>query len=399
MSAPKRPSRPFIIWTLQRTGGTNLARRLFEASGLPGTDGKRLTTGTFLDSVVDAWKLHEPFNYGSDARPFGFASEAWVECGDREKLDHATEAVCALGMPIKHCVEMVPAEVTESLVKASLRHGYRHVFLYRRNPLNRLLSMEFARRSGVWGAHLKGSAVPDNVVFSKPLNVEGLAEHERQCSEKLMLTWQLLESGGSRPLPMAYEDIYQSAEVAQVESRLAHLLQFLGMELGAAGSAAFIEGIMGSGDQGTRDRYSAFAGIPELEAALGAMPLFRRHDGGTVPRIDVASTLPAWVLHAALDYVPSLVWPDTPASLGGVVVLGAGAPERCGLGIVGQRAIDAHWNIPSPVMAKRFSVALNASQARFRFDAVDVGKRLVVQLQCGDNAIDLFHIEPGRTDA
>lgn len=45
MAATSANVKPFIIWTLQRTGGTNLAQRLVELSGLKGAQ-------------------HEPFNKG-----------------------------------------------------------------------------------------------------------------------------------------------------------------------------------------------------------------------------------------------------------------------------------------------------------------------------------------------
>jgi hypothetical protein len=392
---------PFIVWTLQRTGGTNLARRLFEASGLPGTDGRPLETGTFVDGVTDAWKLHEPFNYGSEGRVFGFASEAWIKRSDATALDAVTDAVCARGLPLKHCVEMVPAEVTLSLINASVRHGYRHVFLFRRNPLGRLLSMEFARRSGVWGPNLKGSAAPDTVVFAKPLDIDMLAEHERSSAGKLEHAWRAIEAASGRLLPVAYEDIYQPRSPLQAHERLLHLLHFLGLDKGRERNRAFVSEIIGSGDQGTRDRYGAFAGITELQARLASLKLFDRSDGARSLRTQHASALPAWVAHANIDTLPALCWPDMPFEVGGVVVLDKDSPAGARLRVDGFESADAHWQLPSPRMAARFPAAGNAACARFRFDGLQLGDEgaLTFRLEAGGDSVVLFRVHSGKQKA
>lgn len=394
-------AQPFVIWTLQRTGGTNLARRLFEASGLPGTDGRPPGTGLFLDGITDPWKLHEPFNYGDSARPFGFASAAWVERRDRAALDEATETICRHRLPLKHCVEMVPWEVSESLAHAALRHDYRHVFLFRRQPLNRLLSVEYARRSGVWGPNLKGKAAPDDVVFAEPLDAERLTGHERYCSELLGRTWQLLSDAGESPLPLAFEDVYQCDDKALVRARLFHLLTVLRIARGA-GRGELVDGIVGSGDQGTRDRYEAFAGIEVLSRQIADSPLFTPPDDALkLQAHPTAAMLPAWINLAVVDHVPAASWPGDQASFGGVVVLSADAPADCALRVAEHPAIDSRWRIDSPLMATRFPAARNRATARYCFDNIPVTRdgRLTLQLLAGDQTIDLFTLTPGPLHA
>src|SRR5687767_10672415 len=104
--------RAFIIWTLQRTGGTNLARRLFERASLveaarekvqePGSIGAK-----WLGAVASQWSFHEPFNYGKKSRIFGPVTERWVTTNDRQALDTALAEICSLRIGLKHCVEMV----------------------------------------------------------------------------------------------------------------------------------------------------------------------------------------------------------------------------------------------------------------------------------------------------
>lgn len=406
MSAQPAPTaakvaRPFIIWTVQRTGGTNLAQRLFEVSGLPGTQGTKLETNTCLDTIASQWDLHEPFNYGKKPRPFGFAAQAWAEQGDRALLQETAELACSHHVPIKHCVEMVPWPVSEALVRASLKHGYRHLFLYRRNPLNRLLSMEFARRSGVWGPNLKGSAQDDEIVFAEHLPVAKLMAHEKHSSLRLEQAWTLLAEGGARLFPLAFEDVYLCPDPLLVKRRIWRLLNLLELPAKPADVEQFTASIVGDGDQGTRDKYARFNGIPDLEAALASTPLFARDDGARRLHVRATTNRPAWILNASVDTQPAASWPDIGVTFGGLVVLAPDAPEGCSLRLAGHGQPEAKWDIASPMMAKQFPAARNCNNARFLFERAPFSDDapLVLQLVSPAGTVDLFQLTPVKPDA
>lgn len=95
-SGPAQPLRPFVIWTLQRTGGTNLTRQLVRLSGLPRTE-------------------HEPFNEG---RAYGHVTAAWRKDRDALAMGAAMQEIAAEHQVIKHCVEMVPPEINGGLALA-----------------------------------------------------------------------------------------------------------------------------------------------------------------------------------------------------------------------------------------------------------------------------------------
>jgi hypothetical protein len=119
--------KPFIIWTLQRTGGTNLTSRLVEKFGLKETD-------------------HEPFNLG---RLYGNVTKHWNDYKDAAVLHCSMQAIAAERNVIKHCMEMVPWEVTRALAEAAVHAGYKHLFLYRESPRDRLLSLHFVQKTEV----------------------------------------------------------------------------------------------------------------------------------------------------------------------------------------------------------------------------------------------------------
>lgn len=337
--------RPVVIWTLQRTGGTNLARHLFGRIGGPATQ-------------------HEPFNRG---RIYGHVTERWISERNRAALDAAMAEICSGGALIKHCVETVPWEVSEALAMAASRAGYGHLFLYRNASLDRLLSLHYAKQSGIWGPEYQSGAALDEKIFSQPLPVEELVSHERRATGMLSMAWRCLVEQGATPMALAYEDIYQAVDPGQARYKLAPVLQALGLSRGDGGDHAFIDQIIGSGDQGTRASYRNFPGIAELKKRLGAVPRFAPDGGGCMPAAVVRCSAHPWVLHAAIDVAPDLIMPGEPFDLGGVVVLSRAAPAGCSLAVDGaQVSGPLQWDMPSQRMAKEYPASANGAAARFQ---------------------------------
>jgi hypothetical protein len=248
---------PFIVWALQRTGGTNLTYKLDQISGLPSIDS-------------------EPFNPGHQ---YGQVTRNWLESRDRGRLDAAVQAVVDIGGIIKHCVEAVPWEISESLARASTLAGYRHLFLYRRNALNRLLSLRFAALTGIWNhewktrnnAQLAADGDPNQNVelaiesaLELALPVEELVCREQLCVKLLNRAWALLDALQAKPVALAFEDVYQSDNTES-------LLQILGPFVVPDSSSyhavllrCWLDSVIRFGEQGTRDKYSQFPGVADL---------------------------------------------------------------------------------------------------------------------------------------
>lgn len=243
------PNAPLIIWTLQRTGGTNLTAHLVQRSGLPAVP-------------------HEPFN---GDRNWGYVAQNWLRDQDEAALAAAMREICARPTVIKHCVENVPSPVNLALARASVEAGFRHFFLYRRDPLDRLLSLHFAKVTGVWGPGGRPADAPQE---SQALPVESLVAHERRCASELGSIWRRLQELGVRPHALAFEDLYQAPSLAVAAERLTALFAYLGWQGGAGDALALAQEVVGKGNQGTRHKYQEFAGRAELARALESVPRF-----------------------------------------------------------------------------------------------------------------------------
>ena len=359
MSITINTVRPFIIWTLQRTGGTNLTQQLTVRSGLPGTE-------------------HEPFNQG---RIFGHVTEQWLKDRDPDQLQRAVESVCQRGVIIKHCVETVPWEITEALVRASVRAGYRHLFLYRKNALDRLLSLHFAQKTGVWGPNMRSfvettgareadtNATPEEVgqgALAEAVPVEKLVNHEKHCVQTLTRTWHLLHAQGAQPQAIAYEDVYRTSGPEQPVCVLLPVLQYLGLSENEAADRAWVGEVVGTGDQGTCNKYRDFPGVGELAKRIQAVaPFLPDGEPLSIEAIIVAEGHP-WIERCFIDVLPSKVIPNGTFELGGVIVLSRQAPSELALQVENASgAIQVEWWLPSQRMAAEYPQGANSANARF----------------------------------
>lgn len=355
-----REEHPYIIWTLQRTGGTNLAKRLTALSRFAAVQ-------------------HEPFNNG---RIYGHVAEAWQCDQDSAALQASVNSICERKVLIKHCVEEVAWAVTEALIEASCRAGYRHIFLYRRQPLDRLLSLHFARKTGVWGAQLKGqtlaaraqvSAGPMDSALEEPLPIAQLVAHEGRCVNVLGRTLKALCDRGQEPAALAYEDVYRAEDPEQPYELVTALLRYLALSRGAEADRAFVASLITEGDQGTRSKYRQFKGVEDLEERLAGVRAFALERGRSYElSVQPCTHAHPWLLRLAIDPLPPVVAAGERVTLGGILVLRNGTPAGLQLSLsAGGMELPVEWQIPSPWAAKQFPSGTNAANARFRFRDFD----------------------------
>jgi hypothetical protein len=361
-------STPFIIWTLQRTGGTNLAQHLFRSSALPGTSGPVARDGV-LARITNAWRLHEPFNLNDPERPFGTISEAWARDRDHDLLVRSIEGICKELIPIKHCVEMVPWEITECLVRVSVQAGYRHVFLHRRDSIARLLSLQFARATGIWGDKLRGAGKIRDSLFAEPLPVPALAAHESYCSALMSRTFDLLDEIDGHPAAISYEDIFEASSPALARKSLLLLLRHLNMPLEPEAAGLWAGAVLESGDQKTRELYVRFLGVDALRDSLRQTCRFAPHRPLIPYSVLRCDPFPSWVLVAVIDSLPHALGEGRHSAIGGVVVIAADSPAAPELLLYREEeAVPVRWHIESPLMAANYPAGANSATARFAAD-------------------------------
>lgn len=242
--------KPFIIWTVQRTGGTNFATNIIRASGLPITQ-------------------HEPLNVG---RSFGYITENWVSSRDHDKLQNDIGLFLDKGYPIKHCVENVDWEINESLAIQSARRGFWNIILYRENSIDRLASLKFALSTGLWGRK-KVSLAKEMIVESlgkglciKNDEINHLISHENRCNERLIRVARLTDTFKSKTYALSFEDIYHSEE-SEARRKVSLILDELNLS-NESFVSNFINQLRSVGDQGSKILYKEIAGYAELEEGL-----------------------------------------------------------------------------------------------------------------------------------
>jgi hypothetical protein len=247
---------PFIVWTLQRTGGSNLAENLMAYAGPP-------------------YGLQEPFLAD---RAYGSIVKAWRRDRDAASVALAMGAICAEGVRLKHCVEILPFPLTSALLEASVGSGYRHVFIYRRSALDRLLSMHFAQVTGIWGPEERKTHAPDGVArhaaLQAPLPIDKLVAHEEMSVRQLTQCWQYVRDRGGDPRAVAFEEVYCSAQAGAAIQILLDLLGYLGLARGDSEDHAWATQVLAEGNQSTRKQYASLPGVDTLRARLAALAPF-----------------------------------------------------------------------------------------------------------------------------
>lgn len=244
-----RLEHPFILWTLQRTGGTNLNNALNRLSDCP--------------RMQD-----EPFN---PDRRYGHLTAAWKADKDEAALLEGIRAMCAQRCNFKHCGELLPWPVSKALATAAVERDYRHVFLYRRDPVQRILSREYARRTDVWGPRQAAGGAGDDAAFEAPLDIDAILRHETVSNRRLNRIWRLLKQFGVHPSAISFEELY-AADPDLTRRSLKCLFYDLALLLPHRRFEEVQRAIRATGNQNTRDRYKRFDGIDRLTARIAEIP-------------------------------------------------------------------------------------------------------------------------------
>ena len=205
-------SHPFMIWTMQRTGGTTLADLL-------------------MDMSEHRRAQHEPFNFRQDTgstRQFGHIHRAWAGTRDDAALVKALADIFAQRYLIKHCYEFNP-EFSLRLAEVAATSGYRHIHLLRRNEALRLISRFVAEAHETWFQQ-RSTRVFTKVIEGQhelsPLPVKAVVEHYRRCERALNDVRQCMRKLDLDVREIDYEDLYVGEREART-ARLDALLAFL----------------------------------------------------------------------------------------------------------------------------------------------------------------------------
>jgi SAM-dependent methyltransferase len=246
-------SKPFIIWTMQRTGGTALTDMLMQMSEHRAAE-------------------HEPFNWGRKTpRQFWPIADAWNKSRDVPALAASLAEIFAQNYLIKHCYELLSASFNEQFMLAAARTPYRHVHLLRRDEPGRLVSKFIAEANGTWFtdyARRVYTEVAEGRRALAPLPVEEVVAHFRRCRTMTRAVASWLAELGPESRVVYYEDLYVGSPAERL-ARMHDFLDFLGF---TAEEVAAHEGtIAATLFEAGQDTRSVAAFVPNLDAVMTAL--------------------------------------------------------------------------------------------------------------------------------
>ena len=203
-------SKPFIIWTLRRTGGTALTDLLMEMSEYETID-------------------HEPFNTD---RKFNFVTYEFLEQKKKggeidihSSLDKAFQSTPL----IKHAYDTVDPLFNELFAKYIKSKDYKHIFLTRKDEVSRVLSLFMAYQSGVWGKHGSESvyeAIRSGEKTLEPFDLEGMMRNLLYAAALTKQVRSILDRESINYRDVYFEDFYIGEEDERRE-KLYALLEYL----------------------------------------------------------------------------------------------------------------------------------------------------------------------------
>jgi hypothetical protein len=266
---------PFLIWTMQRTGGTALTDLLFGLSEHKKAD-------------------HEPFIWDRPKpRQFWPIVSTWRQTEDLEQLNKSLDEVFHSNYLIKHCYELNRLDFDIHLMKAADRAGYKQFMLLRRDEYSRLISKYVAESEGTWFKDHARNVFDDVAAGNRqlaPLPVDKMVQHYIHCRDATASIRESLTGLGTPFKEIYYEDLYMGS----AEKRLAlanELFDFLGFapdEI-AAHKSLIDTKIFHSG-QNTRDVLSFIPNLEDVTRALadeGCFPLPAAQEEAASPAAQV----------------------------------------------------------------------------------------------------------------
>lgn len=204
--------RPYLILTLRRTGGTSLMSLMGQLSSFPALQ-------------------HEPLN---KRRIWGEITRDFLANRDVGAMMAGLSKGLEPRPNIKHCFEMVPAEITHALIKLCEERGYRIFTLLRRDDVSRLRSLFLAMATGAWGDMQAAEIYPKILSgehLLEPVDLKQVRHSYGHDQQRLKQMRALIARDGICVEDLVFEDLY--ARDGAIGVRVCQVLRSLGIDLTA----------------------------------------------------------------------------------------------------------------------------------------------------------------------
>lgn len=201
-------AKPFIIWTMRRTGGTTFAN--------------------ILQKITECELVHEPFNWD---RKYGYMTQGFKNSRvNFDFLEKSFKEGCVDdNICLKHCYEIIGEVFSQAIIEIASQTDYKHIFLLRRNELSRLLSLYTAKYTDVWGKHGAKDVYEQYLSGEKQLpnyNIEEMKKHLWTCNHRTKVLKQTMAENNVDFLEIYFEDLY-SGDFEQRKEFLSNICNFI----------------------------------------------------------------------------------------------------------------------------------------------------------------------------
>ncbi|MEO5377118.1 MAG: LicD family protein [Magnetococcus sp. DMHC-6] len=342
-----RPAKPFIIWTLQKSGGRHLGEWLLDRCRLQGK------------------------NFGEDRL------EETLTSMDSDAMD----AILFRRLPRKHNIERVPWEVTRALVDATIRADYEHIFLYRLHVADRILLGHVAK-SMENGTQLDTQS---------SLPIDELVSWGRDCESLLQETWNYLELQGILPWAITLDPPRSALEEEKIHVNWHAMLQALELSKGDTSDDMLFPNELMNHVPGMEPLVEKFADGAKLDSQVQQFAHFTPGVKKFYLKSEIMEPSCSWVVRTMILSLPPMVDEEQTFAIDGTVVLAKEAPKGGILRLEGGsqtlKKMPIKWGLPSPWMAKKYPEAKNCGRARFHVQGVRMTPLvpLEIYLEVGSN--------------
>jgi LPS sulfotransferase NodH len=205
-------------------------------------------------------------------REFWPLKQEWLEHRNAAKLVSGLKEILKDGPNLKHCFEIHETEFNDCLLNVLVHLDYRHVFLDRRNEVDRILSLALAEATDAWGKNeaLERYRLYEGAVIELPeFNLKELLEHADKCARKRKWFRDSFAKMNVAVETVYFEDIYQDWE--QGRAVVLSLLKTLQLQTPTEAQIdLYIDERLKDGGQDSRRLLGLVPNIESVRQALGA---------------------------------------------------------------------------------------------------------------------------------
>jgi len=167
---------------------------------------------------------------------------------------------------------MVPKNINNALMQQSIGKGYRHIFLIRKNPKDRLLSLNYSLMTGVWHDKQANTTDIDPNIFKCPIPIDQRLKHEIRCRKEAHRIYSNLKAQGCDPELVYFEDLYGN-DHSKSKRIIENISSSLYLPKNLLANREFCKKLFGHRQRAQKD-YTRFPEIDKFLAKISTLPDF-----------------------------------------------------------------------------------------------------------------------------